>query len=212
MTVHASLERLSSYLDAELAESQRHELEEHLTECSACRHRLAGLRSVAGQLRRLEQQAPPQELGFLVERQVAAERDRQTLGGRLEQTVKTFLVQPSLTPVFGLVVALALILYLFSFGVARRQEGGTRLVPVFETTTPAAESRTVVGRTFERGEGLWVERGLDPGRPAEILDLRSGQGVPAELEVFRELGPRVRLRFEGRVVEVIFPGSGTSSD
>jgi anti-sigma factor RsiW len=212
MTVHASLERLSSYLDAELAERQRLELEEHLTECASCRHRLAGLQSVAGQLRRLEQQAPPQELGFLVERQVAAERDRQTLGGRLEQSLKTFLVQPSLTPVFGLVVALALILYLFSFGVARRQQGGTRLVPVFESATPVAESRTVAGRTFDSVEGIWVERGLDPAVPVEVVDLRSGALQQPELEVFRELGTRVRLRFEGRVVEAIFSPSEAGSD
>ncbi len=205
MTVHASLEHLSSYLDSELAESQRRTLEDHLTDCPSCRHRLAGLESVAARLARLEQQAPPPELGFMVERRIAAEANRASLGSRLEETVKTVLVQPSLTPVFGLVVALALILYLFSFGVARRQEGGTRLVPVFDSATPAESARTIGDRSFDEVDDVWVERGLDPAAAVEVLDLSSGGPLPPELAAYRELGPRVRLRYEGRIVEVNFP-------
>lgn len=205
MTVHASLEQLSGLLDSELVESQRHELEDHLTRCPSCRHRLAGLRSVVARLERLEQQAPPRELGFLVERQVAAESAHPSLSARLEETVKTFLVQPSLMPVFGLVVALALILYLFSFGLAQRHQGGTQLVvPSVESTAPAAESRTIGGRVFDYAEGIWIERGLDPAAPVEILNLANGEPVPPELAAYGELGPRVRLRLGDRVVEAVF--------
>jgi hypothetical protein len=204
MTVHASLERLSSYLDAELVESERRALEEHLSDCPTCRHRLSGLQGVVARLERLEQQAPPQELSFLVERRIAAEKDRTTLSSRLEDTVKTFLVQPSLTPVFGLVVALALILYLFSFGLARRQEGGTRLVvPVTDSVAAAEAPRVVNERTFELEDGVWVERLLD-GAPVEVLDFSAGQAVPPELEAYQVLGERVRLELDGRAVELIF--------
>lgn len=204
MTVHASLEQLSSYLDAELAKRERAELEGHLSDCPSCRRRLDGLRGVVARLERLEQQVPPRDLSFLVERRVAAETGRDGLRNRLEETVKTFLVQPSLTPVFGLVVALALILYLFSFGVARHQERGTRLVvpgPALQTETV----RTVAGREFTLSAGVWIERGLERASSLELLDLSNGETIPDELAPFAQLGPQVRLSYRGRPVMVVFP-------
>jgi anti-sigma factor RsiW len=203
MTVHVSLEQLSSYLDLEVAERERIGLEEHLHDCPSCRGRLDGLRAVVARLERLEQQAPPSDLALLVGRQVAAEADRSDLRSRLEQTLKTLFVQPSLTPVFGLVVALALILYLFSFGVARHQGRGTRVV--VPPTVPAVDPglRTVAGVEFTLADGIWIERGLDPSAPFRVLEL-SGE-VPSELVPFAELGARVRLMHRGEPVELIFP-------
>ena len=203
MTVHASLEQLSSYLDRELAERERVGVEEHLHDCASCRGRLDGLRSVIGRLERLELQAPPSDLSFLVERRVAAEADREGLQGRLERTIKTLFVQPALTPIFGLVVALALILYLFSFGVARQQARGTRLVvPVSEAPAKSVE-RTIEGRRFTLTDGVWLEQGLDASTPVAVRELTSE--VPAELRPFAELGARVRLLLDGRPVELVFP-------
>ncbi len=204
MTVHASLEQLSSYLDAELARRERAELEGHLSGCPTCRRRLDGLRGVVARLERLEQQAPPRDLAVLVERRVAVETGRPRLGTRLEETVKTFLVQPSLTPIFGLVVALALILYLFSFGVARQQERGTRLV----VPAPAPESvvvRTIEGREFALSGEIWIERGLEKVASFETLDLSAAETLPDELEPFAQLGGRVILTHEGRPVMAVFP-------
>lgn len=203
MTVHASLEKLSSYLDAELASGARVELEAHLSDCSTCRHRLDGLRRVVARLERLEQQAPPAELALLVERRVAAEAGRDGLRERLEQTVKTFLVLPSLTPIFGLVVALALILYLFSFGLARHQAPGTRLVVPVSEPAPDAP-RMIAGRDFERVGDVWVERGLGAAQPEERLDFRGDSAPPTVLAPFAELGGPVRLAHEGRVIELVF--------
>lgn len=201
MTVHVSLEQLSSYLDLELAEPERFGLEHHLNDCASCRGRLDGLRSVVARLERLEQQAPPSELAFLVERRVAAEADRLGLQGRLERTIKTLFIQPSMTPIFGLVVALALILYLFSFGVARQQIRGTRLVVPVSPAAPVA--RMIAGREFIRTDGVWVERGLEPTAPVTVLEL--GVEIPVELLPFAGLGERVRLIQDGQVVEVVFP-------
>lgn len=203
MTVHASIEQLSSYLDAELATRDRHALENHLSDCPSCRRRLNGLRGVVARLERLEQQAPPRDLSFLIERRVAAEAGRSGLRSRLEETVKTFLVQPSLTPAFGLVVALALILYLFSFGVARQQERGTRLV--VPGPTSAETVRMVEGREFARSEEIWIERGLEGTPEVERLDLSGGGPIPDELAPFARLGSQVRLLYEGRAVLVVFP-------
>ncbi len=203
MTVHASLEQLSSYVDAELGKRERDQLENHLSDCASCRGRLDGLRSVVARLERLEQQAPPQELSFLVERRVALEADRRGLGSRLEEMVKTFFVQPWLTPIFGLVVALALILYLFSFGVARNQQRGTRLV----VPAPVVESemvRMIEGREFTLSGEIWIERGLEQATAVELLDLRGTEAIPAELAPFAGLGPRVRLSHDGRPFMVIY--------
>lgn len=209
MTVHATLEQLSSYVDAELRDHERHELERHLDECEDCRRRIAGLRRVVDRLRSLEQQAPPAELGYVVERRAAA-RGGRGHGDRLEESVRTLLLQPSLMPVFALVVALVIILYLFSFGVARQGAGTTRLIRVVETPAAAPETRVIDGRSFERHGPLWVEAGLDPAAgPEVVLDL--GSRSPADrfaehpaLRPYAALGDRVRLRYEERVVEVVF--------
>lgn len=205
MSPHVSVEQLSSYLDAELARRERDDLERHLDDCPSCRHRLEGLRRVVARLHRLEQQAPPADLASLVERRVAAEAGRTGLGERLEETVRTLFVQPWLTPIFGLVVALALILYLFSFGVARNQAPGTRLVvPPAEFSPSGGSVRMIAGRDFTRTGGVWIERGLDAAAPAAVLDF-SSSAAPPELAPFAELGGRVRLAHDGRVVELIFP-------
>lgn len=208
MTVHASLEQLSSYLDAELVERERVDVEEHLSECDGCRSRLAGLRGVVTRLESLDHQAPPADLAFLVERRVAMEADRTGLRAALEETVKTFMLQPSLTPIFGLVVALALIFYLFSFGVAREQAGGTRLVvppPVADSAPSPGATRTIDGREFRHSGELWIESGLEPVTTIEALDLTGAESVPPELAPFAELGGTVWLTYEGRAVAVVFP-------
>lgn len=201
MTVHASIEQLSSYLDAELAARDREQLEDHLEECPSCRSRLAGLRGVVRRLQRLESQAPPVELEFQVERRIAVEADREGLRGRLEETVKGLLLQPSLMPVFGLVVALALILYLFSFGLARFENGGTQLVI---PSQPTDSVQVVFDREFVLRDGVWTERGLSPASVTEVVDLRGVEAAPPDWAPFAALGDRVRLTHRGVVVELLF--------
>jgi anti-sigma factor RsiW len=51
-------ERMSDYLDGDLATSQRARMEHHLGECEDCRRLLAGLRAVVDGLRRLPALGP----------------------------------------------------------------------------------------------------------------------------------------------------------
>jgi hypothetical protein len=54
--------RLSEYLDDDLAERERRELEAHLESCPACRVALDELRLVLAEARKLEPSAPPTDL------------------------------------------------------------------------------------------------------------------------------------------------------
>lgn len=225
---HATVEQLSAYLDAEVSERERRRVDEHLRGCESCRQRLAGLRSVAAGLRGLEAGRPPAELGYLVERQVAAAGPQQTLSERLESTARRLRLQPVLAPVFGVVLALAVILYLFAAGVARDRERPTRLIigpsagaaDEGEPAAPAAaprpparvaaplESREVAGRLFDRAGEWWVERGLPEGTEVERLEaVALDPEAAAALEPFRDLR-RARLLHHRRVVEVIYPEPG----
>lgn len=56
------LDRLSEYLDGDLAPSERDEAERHLGECLVCREALAGLRAVAQAAGALENRAPERDL------------------------------------------------------------------------------------------------------------------------------------------------------
>jgi anti-sigma factor RsiW len=55
-------ERLSEYLDGDLAEGERVALEAHLATCQACTDTLAGLRRVVMRARALEDQPPAKDL------------------------------------------------------------------------------------------------------------------------------------------------------
>lgn len=205
MTLHASVDQLSSYLDAELAKRERAELEGHLQGCSSCRRRLAGLRGVATRLGRLERQAPPSHLAFLVERRVAAESNRGGLLERLEETARTFSLQSWLMPLFGLVVALTLIFYLFSFGVARQEAAGTRVIVPSAGSAPIdVPIETIDGREFRRVADGWLERGRSATEaPEQVLDF-TVEPAPPSLAPYAALGGRVRLVHEGRLVELVF--------
>lgn len=58
MTHHVS-ELLSAYLDDQVTLPERHQVEEHLLACEACRAELLELRMLTGMLRRLPAQQPP---------------------------------------------------------------------------------------------------------------------------------------------------------
>lgn len=78
----------------------------------------------------------------------------------------------------------------------------------------AVPGRWLAGRTFVKEADVWVEVGLEGEPASEVVDLRSGPiglsassgsgGLEGELGAFRDL-ERVRLRVDGRVVEVIYP-------
>ncbi len=240
MRRHASLTLLSGLLDGELDERQRSRVTAHLEDCDACRHRLDGLRRVVSRLRQVEPLPPPAELGYWVGREVADLPRRASLSERLERRARALIIQPVLVPTVSVVLALAVIFYLLSYGVARKQEAPTRIViePGREAAAPAATEvegepeglrvrrlesiaaagapsggrRVVEGRLFERVGDVWVEQGAAGSEPVERIDLRlEGSGKSAAgLEPFAVLGGRVRLKLDARVVEVVYPPASDS--
>jgi anti-sigma factor RsiW len=55
---HAREEQFSPYLDGDLPEAEKRELEEHLAGCPPCRAQLAAFRSTLGKLGGLREKAP----------------------------------------------------------------------------------------------------------------------------------------------------------
>ena len=223
MSVHCTVEALSTYVDSELPDGERRELEAHIEECEDCRVRLDRLQGVVGQLRRLEDVAAPPTLGWQVQRQVRLESGKLSLTQRFEDRLSRLLRQPLMAPLFAVIIAFGAILYLFSLGVARQTASETRVViggvePSSITEEPPALSRetdvdglasslTIAGRDFLLVEGVWTEVGLEDRLPEERLDLASDGALPP---AFEELGRRAgiyRLMVDGRVVEVVVSAS-----
>jgi len=162
---HLTPELLSAYLDRELAAGERGRVEDHLAACPGCRARLDGLGRVVGSLARLERAAPPSTLAQHVERRVALERRPTGLLGRLEGRLSTFAPQSPVLVTFTVVLALAVVAYLFAWGVA--QDGP----PTIIQTAPAdsarpllerVEAREVAGRRFALDDaGRWREVGAE---------------------------------------------------
>ena len=219
MSVHCTVEALSTYVDSELPDGERRELEAHIEECEDCRVRLDRLQGVVGQLRRLEEVAAPPTLGWQVQGRVRLESGKVTLAQSFEDRLTRLLRQPLLAPLFAVIIAFGVILYIFSLGVARQTASETRVViggvePSSVTEEPPAQSRetgmdglassrTIAGREFLLVESVWIELGLEDRAPEERLDLTGGGVLPPALA---ELGRRTgtyRLMVDGRVIEVV---------
>ncbi|MDX1502111.1 MAG: zf-HC2 domain-containing protein [Thermoanaerobaculia bacterium] len=208
MSGHASVEQLSRYLDEELAARERSAVEVHLGDCASCRERLVGLRRVVGELERLQEQAPPRQLGALVRRRLQQKRPPGSLVARLEERVRRVPVTPPLLPLFGVLLALAIALYLLALAAARWESSGPgqqRPAPPSAETAPAeppaAGWRRLAGRDFRRSGDVWLERGVGPQESAERVEWLSPD-LAAELAELSDLDGPVRLRLHGRLVEI----------
>lgn len=209
MIVHENVEVLSSFVDGELEAPLRRAVESHLADCPPCRERISGLRRVVDELQALEAAAPPAGLSGRVRRATLLDANR---AGGLRwsaESLRRWTGQPLLLPLFGVVTAMAVLMYLFTVWSDRAERPGTRLIVGSQSPSvarPAVEGTVtrMDGRTFERVDGRWIEQGVDPGALVEILDLRRPVAGSAELEAFRPLGGSVVLRDDDRVVEVLF--------
>ncbi|MBI4521642.1 MAG: zf-HC2 domain-containing protein, partial [Gemmatimonadetes bacterium] len=67
-------ELLSDYLDGELSDAVRQELEIHLLDCAECRATLDGLAAVVEAAGRLEPRQPPRDVWAGIAARIAAER------------------------------------------------------------------------------------------------------------------------------------------
>lgn len=179
---HPSVERLSAYLDEQLAGAERRRLELHLEACSQCHRRLQGMRRVVARLRTLDRQAPPPYLGFLLRRSAALEAKRPTLVERLEASAKRFTLHAAVAPVFAVVLALGLIIYLLSWGIHQQEQGH---VPVILEAEQEPEAKNPPA-----AEGV-AARSEVPAR-AEVFGAASSEDV-------RDRGDRQpRERWAGR--------------
>lgn len=213
MKAHLDVETLSSYLDSEMSHRERDQVEEHLEHCDDCQERLSGLEKVVGNLRALERLAPPPHLGTHLHRLAAVQASQPSLIERLEQRVSRFNLQSALAPVFAVVVALILIIYMLSWGLHRQATGRIPVHLEPETSRVASDdtpsSRQIAGRTFDLHDGVWIEQGLVNEPVVERLSaseprVQAWLARSPELEEIVTPGDRVRLRMEGRVVEIRF--------
>ncbi len=155
--VHAEPDRLSAYLDGELAAEEAREIEEHVAGCPGCRAELDGLAAVVGTLRRLEREAPPQVLAQRVTRRVAVEGRRADLIARIEAALQRWNVEPGTLVTFGVVIALAAMLALLGSSL---EEAGRRRGAMEREWSGLHLVTAVVGdHRFDRDGGLWREVG-----------------------------------------------------
>lgn len=227
MSGHATAEGLSLYLDAALPAAEQRQLEEHLEACPSCRERLDGLRLVVHGLARLPAAVPPEDLAARVGREIHLRRRPGGWRVLLEGGLPGPLLAGPPIHLLALVLALGAIVYLFAFGLARRAERPTRIVPIAAETVVAGslpdsrpasadegESRYLLGGRFRRSEGVWVEEGL-VGRQPDARVAVDGAALTTTPEIvelaadplvaqLRELGAPLRLRVADEVVEISF--------
>ncbi|NHZ73346.1 MAG: hypothetical protein GWP16_02615 [Nitrospirae bacterium] len=154
---HASVEMLSSYLDGELTRKRRFRVERHLQDCEQCQHRLEGLHRVVQSLEGLGRISPAPYLEQQVLQSAATRVREESLLDRLENSAKRLHIERWVwMPTLGMVIALVSIIYLFSWGLHRQNQG---LPVVLEAKVPPAEASAPVKATaLERPLSL-AERG-----------------------------------------------------
>ena len=214
MIEHCSVEMLSGYLDGVLPDEDAGEVETHIGDCPECRQRLHGLQRVVAQLRRLEQVPAPATLGGAVHRSARLGVHDRRLTQELEQAAGRWLRPPVVAPLFALVLAFGVILYLLSVGVYRNERSATRvIVPATDAavSTETDETRTSFtagDRRFERSDGVWREAGVGNQEPVRTLDLRqpaAREELPEDLRDLLSLRGEVVAEIEGQVVRVLLP-------
>lgn len=224
MMSHPRVEDLSTYLDSKLTVKESQRVEAHLKHCDNCRHRLQSLRNVVRRVAALERRTPPPYLGNQLKRMSAVEATRPNLVEHLERGASRINAENTILPMFGVVVALIVIIYLLAGAFHRDQSselstGPESETPMFERsleTSPTASgssgstrSSVVAGRMFDLIGDTWTERGLDVDaeairHSAEDAQIQEWLEVHPELRELSALGRKVRLRLEGGVVEIHF--------
>lgn len=211
MSQQAPAEVLSAYLDGQLEPAEAAELERRLENDDALREQLAGMRRVVSNLQHLQRMAPPPTLGQDVARRVALAGERTSLLDRIEDGLSRLQHQSTTFLMFAVIFALALIIYMFSFGLR-----DSNLVPVvFEDgvqeidleVLKTAVTTVMGGRLFEREGDLWLEEGVDPSAPARVVELASPAGQQL-LEARPDLQgiaylKRARVKVDGEVLELL---------
>jgi hypothetical protein len=215
----ARSELLSAYLDGELRPEEEGRVEELLERDPGARAQLEGMRRVIGHLRHVERSAPPQSLDMAVTRRIALAGEHRSLLDRIEDGMTGLGggKQSNLFFLFALVIALALIVLFFSYGLQQSRDGLMSVVfdePAEIEDADLATARQVVvgGALFQRyddehGAALWVEDGLLPTSEAERVLLGSDRAqellaAHPELVGISLLG-HVKVELAGKVYELL---------
>jgi len=181
MSWQVTTEKLSAYLDRELPEEERLELEAELERDPSARERLESLRRTVEDLRRLGAARAPVTLEGRVARAIAAERERVSWLDRIEGGLSVLGPQSTIFVMFAVVIALAVMILLFSQALERSERAETQVV----FAEPDAEGLVegdrleMAERIFRRTGGVWVERGVDPVKAERVIE--SGTAEAAEL-------------------------------
>ncbi len=193
MSTHASAEVLSAYLDRQLVEPKARQLEEHIESCQQCHVKLEGLRKVVTNLQNLEQLAAPLSLEQTVARRITLSDRSPSLLDRFEEGMSIFNRQSPMLSMFGVVIALALFIYLFSYTLHLRETATTPVIfedpPAADGAAPRAEgsARRTEGAPTEQlvaadrrllwsGDGLWVEEGVSAAAVSRTVTFDSDDG------------------------------------
>jgi anti-sigma factor RsiW len=221
MNTHPAVEDLSTYLDNSLTSEERARVEAHLELCEPCRQRLQAMQEVVRKLAGLERRSPPRSLGRRVKELSALQATRPTLVDRMGSDALRLGLDNVVMPMFGILVALVVIIFLLSWGFSRTSStvsspaiDSDRAVPetsLEPSELPAGsgitESRWLAGRAFDLIGDTWVERELDERIEIDRLSAASPEAqrwleAHPEVQDFAELASAIRLRLDGRVVEM----------
>ena len=196
-------EELSAYLDEELPESARSDLERRLEDSPAARQKLADLRDVVQKLRSLERSQPPEELHQSIQRVIELAGEPDGLRHRLERRRGRYLrTSPVVWTLLGVILAMGVMVIVVSQAFND--------TPEIVYLGQPDDLRVVVGERelFVQGD-TWVEVGLASGAEARVVEVGAdGEGrtiLARELWVGELLGDdirAVRFSYEGEVVEV----------
>lgn len=211
---HATIERLSAYLDDELNAEEAQRLACHLEGCERCHQRLAGLRDVASSLRRLDKVPPPVGLEHMVVRRIALEEKSPRAFDRFETLLSGFGRQSPVLSLFAVVIALATMFLLFSQAVHQRRQETTPIL--FEPPTAdvggnvdgeVVLQRVIADRRLVRTEEGWLQEGVDRKSVERSLIKSSRHGKAffsehPELRELRMLTDPVIIQLDGEVIEL----------
>ena len=180
MSSHASAELLSAYLDQQLVAPEARQLEDHIERCHDCHTRLEGLRTVVTNLQKLDPISTPDGLEQAVARRIQLTDRQPNLFDRFEDSMSIFNRQSPILAMFGVVIALVLFIYFFSYTLHLREN--TTIPVVFKDLPTAGDeplgSRLILGdRLLIWTEGgLWVEEGLSADEVDRTLAIDSEEG------------------------------------
>lgn len=215
MKGHLATEKLSSYMDGEVGQAETREVEVHLASCPACRARLGSMRRLVAEIRRMERSVPPQDLGYQVRTQIAAQGDVRTLRTRARDLFRSLVLQPTFSAAaMGMAVAVV-----FSFlawqkvpPVPSLEVPRTEIVTVKTTFgepplgLPATTSE-VAGREFILSGDRWVQKGLEWTQPDSRVMVASPEGQDminkySDLMLLLTDGSRVVMQYRLVTVEL----------